>query len=169
MKNEEKNTIGSRINKLIFSLDKNQSSFADAIGFSQPSVHSTIKDKTIPKRDFIDAIIKAFPNVNRDWVEYGKGEMLIDPTLTNEEQAKAEPSNDGGYLLDILKRIEDSFKSNIEEKDRVIADQRFIIDTLKNQVAALSSVNGGFIDPNTGEPKMNILDGDFEFEALIRA
>lgn len=163
-----KKTIGSRVKELMKHEGKNQTEFATSIGVTQPTVGNLINDSTNPNFKSIDAILRNYPNVSRDWLLEGKGEMFLD-LAPKVEPAKPEPANDGGYLLDILKRIEDSFKSNIEEKDRVIADQRFIIDTLKNQVAALSSVNGGFIDPNTGEPKMNILDGDFEFEALIRA
>ena len=161
----EAKDIGQRINELIFRLNKNQSSFAKSIGVTQTAVYSTVHGKTKPRYEFMESILLAYPNISKEWLMEGKGEMFLDAAPS--EPAKAEPSNDAGYLLDILKRIEDSFKSNIEEKDRVIADQRFIIDTLKNQVAALSSVNAGFIDPNTGEPKMNILDGDFEAE--IRA
>jgi hypothetical protein len=164
----EAKDIGQRINELIFRLNKNQSSFAKSIGVTQTAVYSTVHGKTKPRYEFIESILLAYPNINKEWLMEGKGEMFVD-TASKVEPAKTESGNDGGYLLDILKRIEDSFKSNIEEKDRVIADQRFIIDTLKNQVAALSSVNAGFIDPNTGEPKMNFLKGDYDFEAEIRA
>lgn len=163
MELKDKQEIGSRISELIFRLEKNQSTFAEAIGTSQTNVRNVIKSIVSPKYEFLELILKAYPTINKDWLMEGKGEMF----LTDEVQTKTEPPAPNGYLMDMLARIESSFKSNIEEKDRVIADQRFIIDTLKNQVAALSSVNAGFIDPNTGEPKMAIVEN--YIEDLIRA
>lgn len=163
-----KKTLGGRVRELMKFKDiKTQAEFAKSIGVTQPTIGNLLNDSTKPSFDLIDAILRNHPDINRDWLLDGKGEMLI--SSKSHESSNLELNHDAAYLLDILKKIEESFKSNIQEKDRVIADQRFIIDTLKNQVAALSSVNGGFIDPNTGEPKMNILLGDYEVEEEIRA
>ena len=157
METKNKQEIGSRINELMFRLEKNQSTFAKAIGTSQTAIYNTVHGKTKPRYEFIEAILVTFPKVSRDWLMEGKGEMFLDEA--SKEESASVPAN---YLMETLARIEASFKSTSEEKDRVIADQRFIIDTLKNQVAALSSVNAGFIDPNTGKPKMDIIEDCIE-------
>jgi transcriptional regulator with XRE-family HTH domain len=150
METNNKQEIGSRINELMFRLEKNQSSFAKAIGTSQTAIYNTVHGKTKPRYEFIEAVLVAFPKVSRDWLMEGKGEMFLSKeTKEIKEESLIVPSD---YLMQAIARIEASFKSTSEEKDRVIADQRFIIDTLKNQVAALTSVNGSFIEVSEVPP-----------------
>ena len=150
METKNKHEIGLRINELMFRLEKNQSSFAESLGTSQTNVRNVIKGLVKPKYEFIESILLAFPKVSRDWLMEGKGEMFI-----NEESRVVKGESlivPADYIIEAIARIEASFKSTSEEKDRVIADQRFIIDTLKRQVDALSSVNRDFTDVSEVPP-----------------
>lgn len=152
METKNKQEIGTRINELIYRLNLNQSSLAEAINTSQTNVRNVIKNLVKPKYEFIEKILTTFPEINRDWLMEGKGMMFISDDSKGIEVEEKSLILSSNYLMEAIAKIESSFKSNSEEKDRVIADQRFIIDTLKNQVAALTSVNVDFTDVSEMPP-----------------
>lgn len=70
-----------RISKLLEEFHINQSAFAQKVGISKTMVshvmspsgrHSTFTE------NIIDKIILAFPNINKDWLMHGVGNMIID-------------------------------------------------------------------------------------------
>ncbi len=92
-----------------------------------------------------DKMLKKFEAIgySRKWLTTGIGEMKIE----KQEVVKKAPiiennsTSTSDYLLETIKRIEDSFKTDLMEKDRIIQDQRFIIDSLKSQI------QGNFLEP----------------------
>ncbi len=106
----KQNEIGERINNLIFKLGKNKSTFASSLGVSHTAISKTIKGETKPGLQLIDSITKTYPQLSRDWLMEGKGEMF----LTDIPQAKPD-----GYLMEFFSKIE-GFMKQIETKDRQI-------------------------------------------------
>lgn len=112
----DNNEIGSRINHLIFNLGVNQSLFAKTIGFSQPSVNKIISGQTKPSYSLLEAICVSYPQVNKDWLIQGKGEMF-------QTTQSLPPSTGDNYLLEYLRRLEDKFEKLTEQltvKDKQI-------------------------------------------------
>lgn len=115
MKETASKEIGSRIKELIFKLDLNQTSFAKAVGVSQNAIFNTVSGNTTPRLVLIDSILKVYPQVNRDWILEGVGEIFNNIPLA--------PTPDG-YLQEHLLRLEESFQrlsQQIEVKDQQIA------------------------------------------------
>lgn len=104
MKETTSKEIGSRIKELIFKLDLNQTSFAKAVGVSQNAIFKTVSGETQPRLVLIDAILKTYPQVNRDWLLEGKGEMF-------KETSESVPQNvaPDNYLQEQLRRLEEQF------------------------------------------------------------
>lgn len=65
------------LNDLILSLGLNVTQFEQAIGVNYSRIATAIRRKTYIKQDVADKIIKVFPNVSKQWLETGEGEMFI--------------------------------------------------------------------------------------------
>ncbi len=67
---------------LILKLGISTSEFERRIGVGSSTVHRAITRNSQIKTDVMDKIVKAFPQVNRNWLESGEGEMML--VSTNE-------------------------------------------------------------------------------------
>jgi transcriptional regulator with XRE-family HTH domain len=127
MKETSSKEIGSRIKELIFKLELNQTSFAKTVGVSHTAIFKTVSGETQPRLVLIDAILTAFPNVNRAWLLEGKGEMF------NDKPASVEDNTDN-YLQTYLKQLEEKFEKLLNQKDKLIESQQYLIEHLSNQL-----------------------------------
>lgn len=50
--------------------------FADMIGVQRSSISHLISGRNKPSLEFLQKMLKAFPEINSDWMLSGKGEML---------------------------------------------------------------------------------------------
>ncbi len=121
------NTISERFRSLIKELGKTNNSFAKSLEKNSSTIQYIVDGKSKPSFDVMDAIFAKYPNVNPTWLMTGEGEKFKDVIET--EKAT-------GY--DIVEKI-DQFLSNkyekiIEEKNSIIADQRFMIELFKGQL-----------------------------------
>lgn len=76
METIEKRAIGSRISELMFRLKINQRGLAQKIGVSHTTIRNVVNDITKPRYEFLESILNAYPNINKDWLMEGKGEMF---------------------------------------------------------------------------------------------
>jgi transcriptional regulator with XRE-family HTH domain len=145
----ERQEIGKRVSELMFMLNLNQSTFAEKVGTTQTTVRNVSKGLTKPRYELLENICSAFPGLNKDWLMQGIGEAFPSggPKTPN---AGAKPkAND--YLMEQLQALEKSWKNSMAEKDRtiqetqqMIAQQKFIIETLMSQLnTALGKLNLG--------------------------
>ncbi len=67
-----------RINKIIRFYKLNSSKFADEIGVQRSSISHVLSGRNKPSLDFIQKLLKAYPEINSDWLILGKGKMLLD-------------------------------------------------------------------------------------------
>ena len=79
-------TIGDRITLLLKNSGKKQKDLAELLSITGPSVSNMCSGKTTPSNQNMALICKYF-GVNREWLEYGIGEMYI-PTTDNERIAE---------------------------------------------------------------------------------
>ena len=67
-----------RINKIIKLYKINSSKFADEIGVQRSSISHVLSGRNKPSLDFIQKLLKAYPEINSDWLILGKGKMLAE-------------------------------------------------------------------------------------------
>lgn len=120
-------TIAERFKELLKTLNTSTSGFAKSIGKPITSVQIVIEGRSKPGYEFLETVLKAYPNVSADWLMKGEGEMFAD-------RAK-EPSIDlpADYLLNYLKMLEDKFGSVADQlavKDRQMEGMQRTIDAL---------------------------------------
>ena len=105
-------TINERIRILCDTYAKNQSEFANKIGISTQSLSNYLNRNTKPTVDLLDAIIKAYPQINTDWLITGEGE----PFMMKQEEAT------------MWQTLKESYDNRIEELLYTINLQKKIIN-----------------------------------------
>lgn len=143
MKTEETTeSIGSRIKDLIHELRLNNKNFGESIGTSGSAIGYLTKGGSKPSYEMLVAILETYPQVSEKWLMRGEGPMFINGEPAS--AVKAKPQAD--YLQDFLSSLESKWKTEygkiMDEKDAIISNQRFIIDTLlAGQKAQLGKLN----------------------------
>jgi transcriptional regulator with XRE-family HTH domain len=131
----ENNEIGSRIKELMFRLELNQTAFAESIGVSQTAIVKIINKQSKPRFSLLEAICEKYPQVSKDWLMNGTGEIFKNSTIEK-------PSNSDGYLQEYLRKLEERFEKLLHQKDKVIESQQYLIEHLSGQLGKLSDVIG---------------------------
>lgn len=126
--------IGSRINELLFRLKMNQRNFGESIGVSHTAINNTIHGKTKPKYEIIQTILKVYPNISKDWLLEGKGEMF-----SSESKPLEEKNSDGGTMFEALK---EQYEKRIDELTRYVSNLEYTVNLQKKML-------GNFNDPTT--------------------
>jgi transcriptional regulator with XRE-family HTH domain len=72
-----------RINKILRFYKINSSRFAEEIGVQKSSISHVLSGRNKPSLDFIQKLLKVYPDINADWLIMGKGKMLIEENETN--------------------------------------------------------------------------------------
>lgn len=79
-----------RITLLIKAKNYTAAQFADEIGVQKSSISHILSGRNNASLDFVQKILLRYPEVNMDWLMFGKGPLLkdseIDPKLTVGEQ-----------------------------------------------------------------------------------
>lgn len=137
----KRSEIGERIKTLVYELRMNNNSFAVAIGVTPTAIIKTVNKLSKPRFEMLEKILEKFPEVNRDWLMTGDGEIF------GNGQGPNRPSNgaDSRYLEKYLQKLEESFKSEynriIEEKNTLINNQQKFIDSLISQLGSLGKLD----------------------------
>lgn len=158
MENNNSSDIGQRISELMFRLKINQRGLGEKIGVSHTTVRNVVNNITKPRYEFLESVLNAYPNINKDWLISGNGTMFIDTKSEETHDVLTESS----YLMEAVKKIEESFREVVNEQKEIIKNQRFIIDTLQNQL----SKSGNFNDPTTGETEVIRMYTDAELHEI---
>lgn len=72
------NSMKDRIRQLMESMHMTQQTFANFTGLSAASLSSVFNDRTKPTLNTVEAIKRSVPNLNTDWLMFGKGSMFVD-------------------------------------------------------------------------------------------
>ena len=75
--------MNSRIQLILKTKNISASKFADEIGVQRSSISHILSGRNNPSLDFIQKILKRFPDINSDWILTGKGSMYLEPDLFN--------------------------------------------------------------------------------------
>ena len=69
-------TLIERVKKIIEQKDLNPSYFADHIGISRSSMNHVLNGRNNPSLDVITKILEKYPDINSDWLLFGKEPMF---------------------------------------------------------------------------------------------
>ena len=119
-----------------------QQAFATFTGLSSATVCGILKERTKPTLATVEAINNAFPNINLDWLMFGKGAMFLEDNAEDSnsstpqgESAGSEPVLDfGGDNVQ-----PDLFSGGVQHGNRATAgqvSQRGNINVVYNKEAA---------------------------------
>ena len=73
--------MNERIQLILKTKNISASKFADEIGVQRSSISHIISGRNNPSLDFIQKILKRFPDINSTWILTGKGSMYLEPDL----------------------------------------------------------------------------------------
>jgi transcriptional regulator with XRE-family HTH domain len=102
--------MNERIQLILKTKNISASKFADEIGVQRSSISHILSGRNNPSLDFIQKILKRFPDISSDWILTGKGSMYVEPDLfTTIEEPKPEK-------VVTNEVIEDSADPELEDK-----------------------------------------------------
>jgi transcriptional regulator with XRE-family HTH domain len=102
--------MNERIQLILKTKNISASKFADEIGVQRSSISHILSGRNNPSLDFIQKILKRFPDISPDWILTGKGSMYTEPDLfTTIEEPKEEK-----FVTNEV--IQDSAEPELEEK-----------------------------------------------------
>ena len=101
----------SRFKQLLEYLQVNPSAFADRIGVQRSSISHVLSGRNKPSVDFLEKVLRAYPEVNARWLITGTGEWKAKEDIRSvknelEEYSKHEET---GQLVDYIIIV---FKNN---------------------------------------------------------
>lgn len=83
-----------RINLLLKAKNKSSRQFAEEIGIQPSGMSHILSGRNNPSLDFVMKVVKRWPEININWLMFGKGEMYVSsngtqsvPDATKKEQA----------------------------------------------------------------------------------
>lgn len=97
-----------RIKQIMDSLKLSQQDFAAKLGISPASLSNIFNGRSNPTNNHVQAIHRAFPEINVDWLMFGEGNMLRGNSSAdlahsaNAGTADKEKTSDGVSRLDII-------------------------------------------------------------------
>lgn len=127
-------TIGQRLGQVITHSSKSVNQFAVELGDRPDKYYNVIKGKSNPSWEMIENVIRAYPEVDGNWLLKGEGDML-----PNRSEEAASPAGS-----DIP---QDPAPSNSKPEGReelllqIIADKEKIIRLLEKQIALLEGTS----------------------------
>lgn len=79
--------MNERIQLILKTQNISASKFADEIGVQRSRISHIISGRNNPSLDFIQKIIKRFPDISSDWLVFGKGSMYKEQDLFSTSEA----------------------------------------------------------------------------------
>ena len=89
-----------RIRQLMEAQHMNQQNFAQFLGMAPATLSSILSERTKPTLNTIEAIKNKFPNINIDWLMFGKGLMFLDENPENSSSSTPQEGLAGEQMLD---------------------------------------------------------------------
>ncbi len=89
--------MNTRLKQFLAAENITQAQFADSINVVRASVSHILSGRNNPSFDFIKAMMSKYPNLNIEWLVFGKGKMYKDPVAPEsdlifpEENVEASP------------------------------------------------------------------------------
>lgn len=84
-----------RIRQVMDSMGLSQQEFAQKLGMSPASLSNIFNGRSNPTNNHVQAIHRAFPNINTSWLMFGEGTMLNDGAKNSSDSAMPDSVSDG--------------------------------------------------------------------------
>ena len=118
-------TINERFQEMISLLGISNNAFAISIGKTSTTINNIVDGKSKPGYELLEAVFKVYPQVSRDWLLMGEGEVF----------RKKQVENNSSQMLDKIEQfLASKYEQILEQKNSVISDQRYMIEMLKGQL-----------------------------------
>ena len=114
----------SRIQLILKTKNISPSQFADQIQVQRSGVSHILSGRNNPSLDFILKILKTYPEIDADWLLFGKGQMInlpekqVSPVVIKEEmqpKANAQPDLFAQQINEPVKTIIPEVQSKLQE------------------------------------------------------
>ena len=83
--------MNDRLQQFLTAENINQAQFADSIGVARASVSHILAGRNKPGYDFIQNMLKRYPDLNVEWLLTGQGKMYKSRTKEQKASAQAKP------------------------------------------------------------------------------
>ena len=119
--------MNTRLKQFLAAENITQAQFADSINVVRASVSHVLSGRNNPSFDFIKAMMQQYPNLNIDWLMFGKGRMYKD------SRQEPEPVEDLLFSdLDIEDDLRAPSPAPVEEKTPSIASSTTLNTSIEN-------------------------------------
>ena len=124
--------VGDKIKALAKAKDLSIPQFAKALGYDRAdNFYSIASGRSKPGWEIIEAIARAFPDVNLDWLLRDDPEMFISQSVPPQPPAPPVINEPSIELLQVQLRGKEA---QLEEKEKRLADKDKIIELLEKMV-----------------------------------
>ncbi len=129
-------TLGSRLRWVIKESQVQVKEVCEKLGISTNTLYTYFNDKSSPSVDFVIKFAGEFPNINKEWVFTGQGEVWAKPSAdgnpTGTLQSPSE-NKEGADIQSLLKErssVIEALQELIKEKDKRLHYQEISINSL---------------------------------------
>jgi transcriptional regulator with XRE-family HTH domain len=136
--------MNERVKLILKTKNISASKFADEIGVQKSSISHIISGRNNPSLDFIQKIMKRFPDINSDWLMFGKGTMYKESDLfSNFDEDKTEKIRSDDGQLRTLEEINDNNTTDyiVNQYDELKSSPNDISRTQTEPVKKMKSVS----------------------------
>lgn len=96
----------NRIKQIMDYSQLSQKDFANTLGISESSLSSIFNGRTRPTNNHTQAIHKAYPSININWLLFGEGDMLNDQSNNKDDYNANFNTNKDDGIIDLFSNIE---------------------------------------------------------------
>lgn len=89
--------MNNRLQQFIAAENISQAQLADSLNVARASISHILAGRNKPSYDFISSLMKEFPNLNIEWLMFGKGKMYKE--LAENRQSFLFPEEDPGEVF----------------------------------------------------------------------
>lgn len=129
--NEVAQKVKDRLSEFIAYLGLNNSTFEKKCGLSNGYIRNFKGNLGTQK---LEDILKAFPQLNKDWLLFGKGSMLVDSENQPNDSATEQPQEQG--MIDKLFFLVESQRKDIETLIQLVKNKDEKIEELLEELDA---------------------------------
>lgn len=128
--------MNTRLKQFLAAENITQAQFADSINVVRASVSHVLSGRNNPSFDFIKAMMMRYPNLNIDWLMFGKGRMYKDSSSSPEPDIPEDllfPDIDIEEAPRIQPPVQFEDKKDTVESSNDIKPLNEIVQTIVNQ------------------------------------
>jgi transcriptional regulator with XRE-family HTH domain len=116
--------MNDRIQLILKTENISASKFADEIGVQRSGISHILSGRNNPSLDFIQKILKRFPDISSDWIIFGKGSMYKNPDLFSSlEEQKNEKNKESAKTFNSKEYIQDENESTFNDNESIEANE----------------------------------------------